>query len=359
VPLTRQIVPLPKTKDGFTVTNPNVVLSLSEGKDGLYISGIHRRRQPSENLLPSESELKFLWKLHLRNSIGRSKSITSEGIHPTSQIETSPDGSKILHLGWEKVRSLDIVVKATIRVKPDEPLIAMRISVDNLSIYSLAQIDFPVILGIGPLSDNPEEDKLIWPRMTGQLVPNPYENHIAYDAGYHYPSMTQAIQVTGVYGNRGGLYLAAHDPDCWAKRLKVYGSIDGTSLNFYLEDYPENIGSGGNDYDMHYDAVIGTFNGDWWEAAQLYRDWALKQRWCRPTTVLEDRNFSETMKETVLWLVLNRKPAVVEEEALAMKSYFGVKCSMQRRGTPLPRNISRRRRVSKTWSPISRKLVWR
>ena len=312
-------------QDGFRLTSPYLVLYLSGSQDGSYISQISQR-SGSENLLPSAPEHKYLWRLHLEGETGSPISISSEDLKLASNIEHRSHGGKCLQLIWDRVKNLAISVEASFCVSPNDPLIRMRLSVQNDSAFTLAQVDFPMLSGIGPLSDDPSQDYLIWPKGTGELIPNPYQNPIPH-AGrelHPYPSSIQSMQVTGLYGTRGGLYIAAYDPDCWSKYLRFEPSLTRRSLDFYLENYPQNIGSPGNDYQMHYDAVIGTFSGDWWVAAQMYRDWALTQNWCRSLNLIDDPSLSPHVRDVVLWFVLQSKPTVMEKQALQMQEYFGV-----------------------------------
>ncbi|MGI6083759.1 MAG: DUF6259 domain-containing protein, partial [Limnochordia bacterium] len=51
--------------------------------------------------------------------------------------------------------------------------------------------------------------------------------------------------------------------------------------------------------------VMELFTGDWYAAAQLYRQWALKQFWTRKGLVKERRDIPEWLKDTVLWWCLS------------------------------------------------------
>jgi hypothetical protein len=58
--------------------------------------------------------------------------------------------------------------------------------------------------------------------------------------------------------------------------------------------FPPNITYSHEDFTLPYDCVVGPFHGDWFDAAQIYRKWALKQSWCSKGPLL-------TRKDTPRW----------------------------------------------------------
>ena len=71
------------------------------------------------------------------------------------------------------------------------------------------------------------------------------------------------------------MYIAAQDGECREKTMTV--APDGT---VWFETLVENAGVPGRaSGNTGYTVTAGAFMGDWWTAAHLYRDWALRQRW--------------------------------------------------------------------------------
>ena len=56
------------------------------------------------------------------------------------------------------------------------------------------------------------------------------------------------------------------------------GSWRMTVVTLGLAHYPGTRGPG--ETKLPYNVVIGTFHGDWYTAAEIYRDWAHKQAFC-------------------------------------------------------------------------------
>ena len=94
---------------------------------------------------------------------------------------------------------------------------------------------------------------------------------------YSYPGMW-SLQFTAFYNPKAiGLYFAAHDPQARYKRFGLYGDPGRARADMVMQHYPEERVTPGLSYSTPYDTVIGLFEGEWWEASALYRQWALQQ----------------------------------------------------------------------------------
>ena len=86
--------------------------------------------------------------------------------------------------------------------------------------------------------------------------------------------------------NQQGLYLIPKDSTPNYFRTHSYSS-DGNRFIYGLLLYPDAIGQAGNNFSMNYDMSFGIFTGDWYDAAKIYRNWAIAQPWA--ATKLENR----------------------------------------------------------------------
>lgn len=303
---------------------------LAGDSEGVRIKSIARCNDKGE-LIASQPSCKALWKLTMKKD-GVERIVGPAQFKTVRTMENSADG-KTLTIAWNPI-FLDkgnVQITVRIHVRDDEDFIRMRIKVQNNSDRTLSKVIFPYVSGVGPLGANPESDVLVWPGLygCGTLVHNPYQNDIIkhHPEWFPYPAAFQAMQFTCVYtqpkGN--GLYFAAYDPKCYIKSFWYEPEPSGMSLAYFIENLPEQMNVPGNDYDMPYDAVIGTFNGDWWDAAGIYRDWALKQDWCRQMNVMQDPSVPQAVKDAAMWVHLSGYPQPVLEDALKYKQFFGVK----------------------------------
>jgi len=78
------------------------------------------------------------------------------------------------------------------------------------------------------------------------------------------------------YNDAGGLYVACDDPKGLPKLIDPMLETDGVTLG--LGHYPGTRGPG--ETKLPYHVVIGTFQGDWYAAAEIYRNWASQQPFC-------------------------------------------------------------------------------
>ena len=125
------------------------------------------------------------------------------------------------------------------------------------------------------------------PLTTGRLVQAPHPQDLEPDSPHawqfrpenfdthHYPGLTFA-QFLAYYNDRAGIYIACQDDSGSIKLIKpVHNRAGGIRLGIaHVGDWPTD-----GERDLGYDVVVQTFKGDWYDAADLYREWSLKQRW--------------------------------------------------------------------------------
>jgi len=92
----------------------------------------------------------------------------------------------------------------------------------------------------------------------------------------NYPGQWASTQLMAYYNSAGGLYLACDDATGLPKFIDRVMEEDGVTLG--LAHYPGTRGPGPTK--LPYNVVVGTFHGDWYRAAEIYRDWATKQGAC-------------------------------------------------------------------------------
>ena len=154
-------------------------------------------------------------------------------------------------------------------------------SIKNNSNITIEDIHFPAFDGLGRISDNPSDDYLVYPSMSGLLFQDPLDNFDPnWGWGYemYYPSAYASMQWMAYYGlqPKAGLYLATYDITGQSKYFN-FTRTSASSLNATVHHIPEFIA--GSSPDIGYPVVVGVFSGDWYDAAQIYRTWAMQQPW--------------------------------------------------------------------------------
>jgi hypothetical protein len=118
---------------------------------------------------------------------------------------------------------------------------------------------------------------------------------------YSYPGMW-ALQFMAFYNPEAvGLYFAAHDPEARFKRFGFYGESGSREAELVMQHYPDERLTPGLSYETPYDTAIGLFTGEWWKASEVYREWAIQQKWCRKGPLAERRDIPQWLLETDLW----------------------------------------------------------
>ena len=174
-------------------------------------------------------------------------------------------------------------IKAYVSLMKD--MIKFRASVrpfDNDTVVDA--IEYPILQGLTSCGDS---TYLAHSWATGVLMRNPVQmlpgDGTLRFAPYPECFSGASMQMMSFYHlDKAGLYLAAHDANGAQKWLNAYTTIDNGSRFLSLSHIygMENIGAG-KDVSMDYDFVIRITSGkSWEEAADLYRDFALKQTWC-------------------------------------------------------------------------------
>jgi len=187
---------------------------------------------------------------------------------------------ELITLTYAKFDSADLKVVVTIKTSKDSPFMHWNISVDNNTPYTIDHIDFPNVVVPNDLIATGGSGRVFWPAQEGCLIEDvrireetwgkfmPVE-YPRLGWGGLYPSGTQ-MQYMAYYNSGGGLYMAAHDDQCNPKGIEFHRVSDnGIKLDFRLL-VP---GEGKGVYKMPYDMVLGVFDGDWYDASAIYRDW--------------------------------------------------------------------------------------
>ncbi len=187
---------------------------------------------------------------------------------------------ELIKLTFSRFDSVDLKVVVTILVSKDSPFMRLNLSVDNNSAYTIDHIDFPNVVVPNDLVATGGSGRIFWPAQEGCLIEDVRireESWFRFSPiefpkmgwGGLYPSSTQ-MQYMAYYNANGGLYLAAHDEQCNPKGIEFYRtSEDGIKLDFRLFTG----GAGKGTFKMPYDMILGVFDGDWYDASAIYRDW--------------------------------------------------------------------------------------
>ncbi len=266
--------------------------------------------------------------------------------------------------GRKAAPQLKVIVEARLETGPS--LSYWTIVVTNLDGLVLEKVHFPRVPAIRPQPD----EYLAVPVWMGQLVPNPRSllagtSRKRRRLQWDYPGLT-SLQCLAFYKLNGpGLYCSCDDTASFRKSFVLWGSSGG-QVNYELVHLPDVtvqvVGRAsrlpdrasctrwcdrGRDapmtgetpaplpeqflpdnrkldtYTLPYQAILGSFEGDWFTAAEQYRSWATNQVWARESRLASGRT-PEWVLDTGMWVWNRGRSAGVLDPAIALREKLGL-----------------------------------
>lgn len=232
----------------------------------------------------------------------------------------SPTG---LSVRWKQETPFPLEIVSEIKV--GKIRVAAILSVDNQAPdFILRRVHFPICR----LGKTDENDTLLFPFQCGALVKNPTENCFIYGQEGTYPSMRSTMQFDACYNGKRGVYVGMEDPRGFPKMHSVIGrKYLGLDIKWghFIPISPDK--TGGNGFSEKAEFVIELYDGEWFEAAQIYRrflenkaNWWIKElprkdtpEWYRHGTL----SFS-------IWPLSRQRGETEMRELLYLRKYFGL-----------------------------------
>jgi len=112
----------------------------------------------------------------------------------------------------------------------------------------------------------------------------------------HYPG-TCHMQFMAYYNKNDGIYFAAHDDKSNEKQMEVHRYKNGLRLEHQL--MPGGISG---KWEMEYDIVTEGIDGDWYDAANIYREWYEKSALC-PVKQEDNPNLPQWMEDSPVVII--------------------------------------------------------
>jgi len=198
------------------------------------------------------------------------------------------------------------------------PVLYGKINVANNSDCDIREVQFPRMTFVAGAS-KPEETTLVFPRAYGRSWRDPFDAPRGYLVGTIEPAgLTGGSEMHfgTLYDDAGsGLYWAMYDGEGYQKR-SVYDNKTAEQIEFKLCCTVENCLTPGVDFSSPYPIVLGAYEGDWWDAARMYREWALQQKWCAKGPWHKREDVADWLKECDIWIRgdARRYPAELERD---------------------------------------------
>ncbi len=270
----------PEPKDRLTLENSNHKLQFDR-KDARLVSFI-AKSAPSQEFIVASGQLPAFVIQYL------------DGNHEFQQISSSQargvsvqSSGKTLRAVFTGLGGFDLAATMTVSMGDDDPRSHWSISVRNQANLAITDVQFPYIVVSYHLGGMPKSEAILQPLGTGQLWEAPRPTDLEPDSPHawqfrpenydthHYPGLTFA-QFLAYYNDRAGILVSCRDNSGAIKLIKpAHNRAGGIRLGMaHAGDWPVN-----GEHNLGYEVVLQAFQGDWYEAAEIYRDWSLQQPW--------------------------------------------------------------------------------
>ena len=249
----------------LSIKNKFSTLEIDERKGRIISFSKNRKNLLSENQPP-------LLTVAFRN--GEGDAVLTD-VTKADTVETVPTetGYKITYKRFEDV---NLIATLFIDFNEDSPFINWR--ADIKCDLQLEWLQFPSVCVEDNFADNGGNSKILFPYNEGVLVSNitARENSGFKHFEPEYPSLGSYAMYPGMVcspflaylSDKGNLYIGVHDKENNTKHIDFYREDGGVKL--VVRIYP---GISGGNYTTEFDTVLSVFDGEWQDAAEIYRNW--------------------------------------------------------------------------------------
>ena len=125
------------------------------------------------------------------------------------------------------------------------------------------------------------------------------------DGAYQFIAHYHVLNASAFPPTHAGLYVGTHDPSASYKLFRYQPDVSGGTLSLSVELRPadNNRPLPSESAVQSFPFVLGCFQGDWWDASQLYRNWSLSEApWAQRSIRQRGDSFPQVMRSAQVWL---------------------------------------------------------
>lgn len=276
----------------ITLANSEVRLTLGCLKEGFCITSLYCVEREREFIA---SGLHPLWTLFVEDTQQKSSEWNCITGPFRREAYATRNSARLTWNGTGEAKG--ITVKVTIILRRSRLFLDMSVKNQSRTI-SLMRVRFPSMT-LCQIGDSAEDDVFLRPEISGILAKAPLIKGLESDA--QYPGGWGPFQFVAHYDQDAGLYLGMHDESACFKRF--YSRKTDAGIEVSVEMPAENATIPGNSYKTPGTAVLSTFSGDWFDAAQIFRAWASKfAPWWRNRKRYGRPDIPEWLKDICFWV---------------------------------------------------------
>lgn len=241
--------------------------------------------KPSGQAVVDNPAARNLFSITLAKDDGGQETIDSGQAGASSVKAHSAAGQQGVTLRFAKFPAAPLAVEVTATCPPNDPWTLWSVRVENPTGRRIKAIRFPQVSAVPKLGD-PRDDFLLLPALPGTLIENPVENWRAgQSVALSYPGNLSA-QFLAYQDRSAGVYLAGMDPAGYPMSLAVVKRAEGFAIwhEFAPVADARNVAEGvpyqGKRWESPYPVALGVTHGRWYDTADQYKRWAVRQPWC-------------------------------------------------------------------------------
>jgi len=251
------------------VKSGNLGLTLDITNAGVRLVSLYDLQKQQELAADTSSPLFILQLFNPQDK--KYLSIDAETGWKSTFMQKTPDGFSLTFK--RDVQGKPIAVTVNAIAAANDSAWEWTIDIDNKnSGWSVQNVFFPQV----KLRHWANNLAAFVPASSGKVEQNPIINRFGYDGTY--PSGTQAtMQYMAIYqtsDNPTGLYVARHDPVASYKTLHLQTESITNTVALSFDQMAENPQTAGNVFHYQGTGVWKLLNGDWYDAARYYKNWA-------------------------------------------------------------------------------------
>ena len=319
-----------KTPEGSVglVDNGEIGLAFRQGPGEMRLISLRDLIRGRELAAPTGSAL---FRIHTTNAGGNAVVLTPEsgwGRFDISEVGHSDDAAdrRIDSLTWGLSQhgvAPDISAAFTARLSGPRVEFSLAVTNDSTDRW-IERVDFPVI-ALGAMG-SPEDDVAVYPMASGNSVKAPLV--VGKSFGGRYPGGWSTMQFMAQYDDEGGAYIAWHDPLAQTKEIRLEADPSSGATTYWFECYAEDATRPGNDFTSSGVGVVQLFDGDWYDAARIYREWAAAQAEWWPDGDKRRANPSAVADDIAAWAQTGGTRDEVVGRVKRFAEYLGVPCAV-------------------------------
>jgi hypothetical protein len=269
------------------------------------------------NFITPAQDRPALWQISLSSGGKSNQPLTLARATSCRVNKTGPDSVELV---WEKFglsEAPDLRVVAQARLVEDQAASQWHLAVENLGPCRVGEARFPQLPGL----IRQDNERLAVPTWMGQVAIDPRgllrgNRNQGRQLEFDYPGDTSMQCLAWYQENGPGFYLSCDDTNAFWKSFVFAGTGEG-EVDCWPLHLPEGKPAPAPVYKLPYRVVIGTFRGDWFTAAEIYRAWATNQVWVGASR-LRRNTVPRWVPSTALWIWNRGRSTNVIQPALVL-----------------------------------------